>query len=181
MKSEKEKVARSPVSTKVLTEAVDVVALTFVLKDLLPPLYRLPQGGSITFAGMVPLIWFALRRGPRLGTVAGALYGLVHIALGGYVLNPVQALLDYPLAFGALGLAGFFRKNPLFGVAAGILGRFVFHFISGVVFFWIYAPPAMSPVLYSAIYNGSYLLGEFLISAVVIDVLAKRKLLEIYL
>jgi thiamine transporter len=97
------------------------------------------------------------------------------------VLNPVQALLDYPLAFGALGLAGLFKKYPLFGVGAGLLGRFVFHFISGVVFFWMYAPPEIDSVLWSVIYNGTFILGEFLISAVVIDILVRRKLLEIYL
>jgi len=173
--------SKSAVPTKVLTEAVDAIALTFVLKDLLPPIYHLPQGGSITVAGMVPLLWFSLRRGLRFGVVAGAIYGLVHVALGGYVLNPVQALIDYPLAFGALGLAGLFRKYPLFGVGTGIVGRFVFHFISGVVFFWMYAPPEMNPLLYSAIYNGTYLIGEFLISAIVIDIIVRRKLLDIYL
>jgi len=173
--------SKSMVPTRVLTEAVDAIALTFILKDLLPPIYHLPQGGSITVAGMVPLLWFSLRRGLRFGVAAGAIYGLVHVALGGYVLNPVQALLDYPLAFGALGLAGLFRKYPLVGVSAGIFGRFVFHFISGVVFFWMYAPPEMNPVLYSAIYQGTYLIGEFLISAIVLDIIIRRKLLDIYL
>ena len=88
------------VSTKILTEAVDVIALTFVLKDLIPPIFQLPYGGSITIAGMVPLLWFALRRGPGWGTVAGILYGLVHIAMGGYVIDPVQAFLDYPFSSG---------------------------------------------------------------------------------
>jgi len=173
--------SRSVVSTKIITEAVDVIALTFVLKDLLPPIYHLPQGGSISVAGLVPLLWFALRRGFRWGIVAGAVYGLVHVALGGYVLNPAQALLDYPLAFGALGLAGFFKRYPLLGVGVGISGRFVCHFLSGVVFFWMYAPKGVNPVLYSAIYNGTYMIGEFLISAFVIDILVKRKLLDIYL
>jgi len=173
--------SKSLISTKVLTEAVDVIALTFILKDLLPPIFHLPQGGSITVAGMVPLLWFALRRGSRFGVMAGAIYGLVHVALGGYVLNPVQALLDYPLAFGALGLAGLFKKYPLFGVGTGLLGRFVFHFISGVVFFWMYAPAEIDPVFWSVIYNGTFILGEFLISAIVVDILVRRKLLEIYL
>jgi len=168
-------------SSKIIAEAVDVIALTFVLKDLLPPIYHLPQGGSVTVAGMVPLLWFALRRGWRLGIFAGGVYGLVHVALGGYVVSPVQALLDYPLAFGALGLAGFFKKYPLLGVGIGILGRFFFHFISGIVFFWTYAPAGMNPAIYSAIYNGSYLIGEFLISAIVIDIIVRRKLLDIYL
>jgi len=169
------------ISSKVIAEAVDIIALTFVLKDLLPPVYQLPQGGSITLAGMVPLIWFALRRGWRLGILAGGIYGLVHVAMGGYVIDPIQALLDYPLAFGVLGVAGFFRKYPMLGVGTGIIGRFVFHFISGIVFFSIYAPAGMHPAVYSAIYNGSYLIGEFLISAIVIDILVRRKLIDIYL
>ncbi len=174
--------SRSAVSAKVITEAVDAIALTFVLKDLLPPIYHLPQGGSVTVAGMVPLLWFALRRGARFGGFAGFVYGLVHVAMGGYVLNPIQALLDYPLAFGALGLyAGLFKKYPLVGVSAGIVGRFVFHFLSGIVFFWMYAPEGMNPLVYSAIYNGTYLIGEFLISAIIIDILVRRKLLDIYL
>jgi len=169
------------ISSKVIAEAVDIIALTFVLKDLLPPIYQLPQGGSITLGGMVPLLWFALRRGWRLGILAGGIYGLVHIAMGGYVIDPIQALLDYPLAFGVLGVAGFFRKYPMLGVGTGIIGRFVFHFISGIVFFSIYAPVGMHPAVYSAIYNGSYLIGEFLISAIVIDILVRRKLIDIYL
>jgi len=168
-------------SSKVIAEAVDVIALTFVLKDLLPPIYPLPQGGSVTLAGMVPLLWFSLRRGWRFGILAGGIYGLVHVAMGGYVVSPVQALLDYPLAFAAVGLAGFFKKYPLLGVGVGIVGRFFFHFISGIVFFWTFAPPGMNVALYSAIYNGSYLIGEFLISAVVIDIIVRRKLLDIYL
>ena len=95
--------------TRVLAEGAVIVALTIVLRDLLPPIYRLPQGGSVSAAGMVPLIWFALRRGPRAGIEAGTVYGLVNMTLGGYIVDPVQALLDYPIAFAALGLAGLFR------------------------------------------------------------------------
>ena len=167
--------------TKIITEAVSVMGLTFILKDVLPPLYHAPQGGSITIAGMVPLLWFALRRGAKWGIFAGFVYGLIHMALGGYVIDPIQAALDYPLAFAALGLAGMFRKIPLAGVATGIFGRFVFHFMSGAWFFRTYAPVGVDPTLWSVIYNGTYLLPEFLISALIIDILVKRKLLEIYM
>ena len=167
--------------TKIITEAVSVMGLTFILKDIIPPLYQLPQGGSITVAGMVPLLWFALRRGVGWGIFAGFAYGLVHMSLGGFVIDPIQALLDYPLAFAALGVAGLFKKIPLAGVTAGIFGRFVFHFISGAWFFGQYAKWGFDPVTWSLIYNGSYLLAEFLISALIIDILVKRKLLEIYL
>ena len=135
----------------------------------------------MSIAGMVPIIWFALRRGLRAGVEAGAVYGLVYMALGGYNVDPVQAIIDYPLAFGALGLAGLFQKYPVAGVTAVIFGRFMAHFISGVWFFWMYAPEGMNPVVYSAIYNGSYLFVELVISAIIIFILQKRQLLKIYL
>jgi len=175
--------SKSAERTKIITEAVSILGLTFVLKDILPPLYRAPQGGSITIAGTVPLLWFSLRRGVKWGIFAGFVYGLVHMALGGYVIDPIQAALDYPLAFAALGLAGGFKKFHLAGVAAGVFGRFVFHFIAGV---WFFGRGGIEfgifdPVLWSVIYNGTYLLPEFLISALIIDILVKRKLLEIYM
>lgn len=78
---------------------------------------------------MVPLLWFSLRRGLRAGLEASTVYGLIHMALpGSYIVDPIQALLDYPIAFGALGLAGMFRKRPLIGVGVGIAGRFLAHF-----------------------------------------------------
>lgn len=168
--------------TKILTEGTVIVALTVILKDVLPPIYQLPQGGSVSVAGMVPLFWFALRRGLRSGLEACTVYGLVHMALpGSFIVDPVQALLDYPIAFAALGLAGAFRRFPLVGVGVGILGRFLAHFVSGVWFFLQYAPTGMDPILYVAMYNGGYLVIEFIISAILIYVVAKRRLLEIYL
>jgi thiamine transporter len=164
--------------TKILTEISVVVALSFILKDILPPIYSLPQGGSITIGGLVPLLWFALRRGFRYGLLAGFVYGLAHMAFGGYVINPVQGLLDYPLAFAALGLAGLFKKYKLVGVAVGIAGRFVVAFLSGI-FFW--TSVTLAGVLASASYNGLYLIGEFVISTIVIFLLIKRNLIYIYL
>ncbi len=173
--------SKESTNVKVLAEGAVVVALTVILRDILPPIYHLPEGGSVTVAGMVPIIWFALRRGLRAGVEAGAVYGLVNMALGGYIVDPVQAIIDYPLAFGALGLAGLFRRYPVVGVAVGIFGRFLAHFVSGLWFFWMYAPEGMNPVVYSAVYNGGYLLVELVISAVVIFVLDKRQLLKLYL
>ena len=166
------------IPTKILTETSVVVALSVILKDVLPPIYSLPQGGSITVAGMVPLLWFSLRRGPRFGSFAGFVYGLVHMSLGGYVIHPVQALLDYPLAFAALGLAGLFKKHPLVGVGVAIAGRFVSSFLSGIIFF---TGLTLEGAVASAIYNGTYLLGEFVISAIVIFILVKKQIVEIYL
>jgi thiamine transporter len=167
--------------TKILAEGTVIVALTVILKDILPPIYHLPQGGSVSMAGMVPLLWFSLRRGLRAGFEAGAIYGLVNMALGGYIVDPIQALLGYPVAFSSLGLAGLFKRYPLFGVGVGISARFLAHFVEGVWFFGIYAPKGMHPIIYSALYNGSYLLVEFIISAIVMYIIVKKQLLEIYL
>ena len=170
------------IPTRILAEASVVVALSVILKDILPPIYHLPQGGSVSAAGMVPLLWFSLRRGLRSGLEASAIYGLVHMALpGSYIVDPVQALLDYPIAFAALGLAGMFRKYPLLGVGVGVFGRFLAHFTSGIWFFSMYAPAGTHPAVYSAIYNGGYLLVEFIISAIIIYVFVKRNLIDIYL
>jgi len=167
--------------TKILAEGTVIVALTVILRDILPPIYHMPQGGSVTAAGMVPIIWFALRRGLRAGLEVGAVYGLVNMALGGWIADPLQAVIDYPIAFGALGLAGIFRKYPPIGAAIGIAGRFLAHFVSGVWFFWMYAPEGMNPVVYSAIYNGGYLVVELAISAIIIFIIEKRGLLDIFL
>ncbi len=169
------------VPTKILAETSVVVALSVILKDVLPPIYNLPQGGSITIAGLVPLVWFAIRRGFRYGFFAGFVYGMVHMALGGYVIHPIQGLLDYPLAFAALGVAGLFREYPLVGVGTGITGRFISSFLSGVFFFTPTTMDARARAITSAVYNGTYLLGEFVISAFVIYLLIKRNLIYIYL
>lgn len=178
MPAEENNITARRIPTKILAEISVVVALSFILKDILPPIYPLPQGGSITIAGLVPLIWFALRRGFRYGFFAGFLYGLVHMAFGGYVIHPVQGLLDYPLAFAALGLAGLFRSKPLLGVGFGITARFIVSFLSGVFFF---TSLTLGGVVASAVYNGIYLVGEFVISIIIIYLLLKRSLLDIYL
>ena len=92
----------------------------------------------------------------------------------------IQGLIDYPLAFGALGLAGLFRKYPILGVGIAIGGRFFAHFLSGIIFFSSYAPEGLHPVLYSVIYNGGFLGIEFIISGIVIHILIKKNIFEIY-
>ncbi|MBN2334776.1 energy-coupled thiamine transporter ThiT [Candidatus Bathyarchaeota archaeon] len=162
--------------TRVLAEVAISVALAYVLNLII--VFHLPQGGSVTLGSMVPILLIALRRGPRIGVFAGTVFGLVQLFLGGYWFTLAQVILDYPVAFACLGLAGLFRKNPLVGVAVAMVGRFIAHFVSGVVFFGVYAPPELGPYVYSAVYNGSFMLPEFVISAVVIYLLIQRGILE---
>jgi thiamine transporter len=170
--------------TRILAEMIVFIALAnvlYLISKFYLPFLHLPQGGSITVASMVPLLWFALRRGLRWGVEAGVIYGLVHMVISGDIYYPTQIILDYPLAFGALGLAGAFQKHPVVGVGAGILGRFVCHFISGVVFFGQYAWEGWNVIAYSLAYNATYLVPEFIISAVIIFSLLKTNLLKIYM
>jgi len=138
----------------------------------------MPQGGSITLGSMVPVLLLSFRRGPKIGVFAGVVFGLAQMLLDGWVYNPFGMFLDYPLAFGMLGLAGLFKKIPPVGVAVSLTARFLSHFLSGVIFFWMYAPEGMSPLVYSAIYNGSYILPELVISAVLIYMLVQRDILN---
>ncbi len=166
---------------RILAEATIFIALTIVLKDVLPPIYEMPQGGAVTIAGLVPLIWFSLRRGAKYGIFAGFVYGLIHAILpGSYIIHPIQGLLDYPLAFGALGLAGSFRKIPIIGITMGIVGRFLSSFLAGL-FFFTSNPFSTEGIYASAVYNGTYLFPEFVITAIVIYILLQRKLLNVYL
>lgn len=155
------------------------VALATVLSYI--KIFSLPQGGSVTAASMVPILWLGLRRGPKVGLFAAIVYGLVQFALEPYIFHPAQVLLDYPIAFGLLGVAGFFQKRPFIGVSLGILGRFFAHFISGIVFFASYSPEGINPAVYSAVYNGGYLLVELVISIYIIYILRASNLLNIYL
>jgi thiamine transporter len=168
---------------RVLAEMTIFIALATALSFII--IYTLPQGGSITLASMVPIIWLALRRGPKVGITAGFLYGAIQFAALPYIAPvpyaAIQVLLDYPIAFAVLGLAGFFPKHPVAGAAVGISARFIMHFISGV-YFWapVYAP-TVNPWVYSTVYNGSYLLPEFLISGFVLYLLQKSKVMRAYM
>jgi len=165
--------------TKIIAEIVTFVALAIALSYI--KLFSLPQGGSVTAGSMIPILWLALRRGAKVGLFAAAVYGCVQLMVEPFIFHPAQVLLDYPIAFGALGLAGFLQERPFLGVNVGIIGRFIAHFVSGIVFFAEYAPEGMHPIVYSAIYNGSYLLPELVISIYIVYLLQESKLLRIFL
>ena len=171
-------------ATKILAEIIIFVAMAGALSLISHSFFGLPQGGSINL-GMVPIFWLALRRGPKIGIFAGAVLGVVDLAIEPFVVNPTQFILDYPLAFACLGLAGFFRKpevvGPIVGVVVGGTGRFLSHFVSGVIYFPQYARAGMSPVVYSALYNATYMVPSIIICAIAIFLLQRSTTLNIYL
>jgi len=159
--------------TRVLTEAALAVALAYVMG--LVVLFKMPFGGTVSLE-MIPLILLALRQGWKVGVVAGVAYGILYLTIDNFVVHPVQLLLDYPLAFGALGLAGLFKptvRGAILGATVAVLARFLCHFLSGVIFFASYAPEGWNPFLYSAAYNAAYLVPSLAIAVVVTVVLLK--------
>lgn len=156
---------------QVVTEVGVAVALAAVLS--LIRVFRMPQGGSVSLE-MVPIIYVALRRGAGTGILAGLVLGMVKLILEPFVVHPIQFLMDYPLAFGLLGVAGFFSRLPLAGVFAGSAGRFLMHLLSGVIFFASYAPEGSNVWVYSATYNASYMVPELVIASIVVLLLGMR-------
>lgn len=162
-------------STKMIIEGGVMIALAYILS--LVKVWQAPYGGSVTAGSMIPIIIFALRWGSIRGIIVGAIYGTIQFILGPkWSFHIVSILFDYSIAFGFLGLAGLFKgsltKN-IVGIFTGISLRFVAHVISGVVVWASYAPETMSPLVYSIIYNGAYLLPEFIITVLIFILLYK--------
>lgn len=162
-------VKKIKLTPRLMTQIGLALALATILNMF--KITELPSGGAITPGAMIPIILVALLYGPEVGFLTGFLYGLISLVLGPYILHPVQVLFDYPLPFMALGLAGYFKNKKLLGTLVAIIGRFIFHFISGIVFWGANAPDTMSPYLYSLVYNGIYLGANAIICIVIIQLL----------
>jgi thiamine transporter len=158
-----------------LVEAGIMIALAQILSYI--KIYESPYGGSVTPGSMIPIIIFAIRWGSKPGILVGLVYGFLQFALGTkFSYHPLGIFLDYIFAFGCLGFAGLFRKNiytTIGSMAIAIAGKFTFNFLSGIILWYTYAPEGMNIYLYSFIYNGGYMLPEFIISAVLVCALYK--------
>ena len=156
--------------TKKLVFSAAAVALAMVTSYI--KLWEMPMGGSITLLSMLFICLIGYWFGPKYGLLTGIAFGLLQFFIDPYIVSIPQVILDYPLAFGALGLSGFFcdKKYGLqIGYIVGVLGRFVFSTLSGVIFFADYAPEGMHPLVYSAAYQGSYLGVEGIITLIIIS------------
>lgn len=138
------------------------IAMSFALSYV--RLFKLPQGGSVTLASLLPLMIFSYIFGVKKGLLIGLIYGVLQAIQDPYIIHPVQFLLDYPIAFSAIGLGGAFAKFNVFkkcpqvalllgGILASVL-RFLSHFLSGAFAFGAYAADAGQNVyVYSLAYN----------------------------
>lgn len=171
---------------QMLANAAICMALSFVLSYI--RLFKLPQGGSVTPASLLPILAFAYYHGTVPGLIVGIAYGFLQMIQDPWIVGAVQAALDYPLAFGCIAFAGIFgqlqRKqgwNELLSWLVSVLtvglGRFICHVLSGVVFFAEYAEGSgLSPLVYSLSYN-SFVFVDLAIGLVVVAVPQVRKAL----
>ena len=119
------------------------------------------NGGSVTFASMLPLMIFAYIFGARKGLFAGVIYGVLQFLQSPQLYQGMQVLLDYPIAFGAIGLAGIFKnvniKNNfvkfMLGALVAVSLRYFAHVLSGYYVFSSWAWEGYGALAYSLVYN----------------------------
>lgn len=139
------------------------IALSFALSYA--KLFKLPQGGSVTFASLLPLMVYCCMFGTRRGLVVCTIYGVLQALQDPFIIHPMQFLLDYPLAFGLIGVSGIFMEKGVFkekkivafllgGIIAVVL-RYACHVCSGVFAFADYADLDKygTAIVYSMAYN----------------------------
>lgn len=166
--------------TKQLVFSAMAMALAMVTSEL--KVIDMPMGGSVTLFSMLFICLVGYWYGLRGGLMTAAAYGLLQLIINPYIISIPQMITDYIFAFGALGLSGFFGKSKhglVKGYLAGVLGRYFFTFLSGMIFFGSYASSYnMTAPVYSLVYNGSYLGAEALISVILVSLPPVRAGLE---
>ena len=173
---------RTHLHIRALCEGAILLAMALVLNYLSKVVFaNMPNGGSVSLA-MFPILFYAHRWGVGRGLLIGFAYGTLDMLLdGGYAWGWQSILLDYLLAYTALGLGGIFRGKRwgIFpGIALGCAGRFAVHYFSGVTIYKILVPTEVegfgvfaNPHLYSLVYNGSYMIPNMLLALLLAGVL----------
>lgn len=164
-----------------------MLALAFVLSFV--KIIELPFEGSVTLFSMLPICIISVKYGIKWGLGTAFCYSWLQILQGGVFscgLTPVMLigslLLDYIVAFTAIGLAGIFRDNGRWGICLGTvlacILRFLSHFAAGFIL-WAKLEQFVAfgkewvgrPVLYSLCYNGIYMLPELIMTTAAILIL----------
>ena len=169
--------------SKSLAYAGVCASMSFALSYV--KLWDMPNGGSLTLASLFPLALYAYVFGVKKGLFAGFCYSLLQAIQDPWIIHPAQFMLDYPIAFTAVGLAGIFRnaklnaKNPRLALSlgCGIVGifRYTAHVLSGIFAFEAYAN-GQNALLFSLAYNVYVLFDIALVIAVVLLVLSSKTL-----
>ncbi len=174
---------KEKITTKLITTASLSLALAVVLNFI--TLFRLPMGGSITLAALLPLLLFSYRYGCRYGIALCLIYGILNFLFQPtQIIHPAQFFLDYPLAFMSIGVSGILNRKKqctlyfILGTALALLLRYIAHLFSGVFAFGEFATG--NPWIYSLAYN-SFVLLDGAISMSIACILLQIKSLKKYL
>jgi len=172
---------------RAITETAMLVALGAVLQIISEtvPIMQMPQGGSISLA-LLPVLAIGFRRGFKYGLLGGTVFGIITWFLDGRILHLGSIFFDYifvGMGFAVTGLFQTKKKNVLFFLLAIFLGglsKFLFHTLSGILFFAEYAPVGESVIWYSVVYNFGYCaVSTFL--AMVFGFALKEVITDLYL
>ena len=174
--------AKKKFTTQQLVFSALAIALAFVTSYI--KLFAMPWGGSVTLCSMLFIVLVANWYGVQTGMLVGFAYGIMQFLQEPYVLSVFQVCCDYVFAFAALGVAGFFaskKKGLVKGYIAAVLARGFFHSLGGYLYWMSYMPdnfPKSLSAIYPIVYNYSYLLGETVITLIIISVPAVAKALD---
>ena len=177
-----------------MVECAIMVGLAFALSWVI--LWKMPMGGSVTLASMLPIMLIGIKYGPKIGLGTAFVYSLTQLAqavmqcdvfiyCNTAFIVVVCALFDYVVPFTVLGLSGVAAKKTKIGAYIGMVAvtvvRFVCHFVTGVFIWGQWAPEGVGKVIYSIGYNGGFLLPDLAICIAVaiplLQVKQMRKLL----
>ncbi len=146
--------------TRSLTYAGICIAISYALSYI--KIFDGPQGGAVTLASMLPIMIYSYIFGTKKGVLTGAVYGVLQCLQDPQFYEPLQILLDYPIAFSALGLAGIFKNakfikgNKIIEMVLGAVVAGFMRYCSSVLsgYFVFYSWSSMdSSLLYSIVYN----------------------------
>ena len=159
------------------------LALGFILSYIK---FEMPYGGSVTAFSMFCICIIGYFYGIKAGLLSAVAYSILQFfqSGGSYMLSPFQVCCDYFFAFTALGITGFFyRKENKFvtGYLLSIIVRGLFHTIGGYLYWMDYMPdnfPKSIAVLYPIVYNYSYILLEGIITIVLLQIPAVKKMFK---
>lgn len=156
------------------------IALAFICSYI--KLFKLPFGGSVTLLSMFFICLPGLLYGLKLGLISSFVFSILTFVISGYYLSIAQVCFDYFLAFGLMGACGLFIEmgaNVSISFCIACVIRFIFSSISGFVFFAEYAPDTMNPIVYSIVYNGSYIFAEMILTLVILQLTPTKRALNL--
>ena len=164
-------------SLRVLTEGAILIAMAEILSFL--PLYKMPWGGSLDLA-MLPIIVFCVRWGFGPGLIVSFAHALLQTLFEGGIAIGWQSIIgDFLVAYTVLGLAGLFKGKFFPATVVACVARFLVHYVVGATIWAEYMPETFfnmtmtTPWVYSALYNGAYMLPDMIVILVVGAILLK--------